>query len=89
MESLSSVFSGAVTPEKVFGEGNGNPLQYSCLENPTDRGNWWATVHGVTESQTRLSDFHFHFSFPAPGTQYMEQALSDHVLNEQTLEPVC
>ena len=39
------------------GEGNGNPLQYSCLENPTDRGAWWATVHGVAESQTRLSDF--------------------------------
>ena len=32
------------------GEGNGNPLQYSCLENPMDRGAWWATVHGVTES---------------------------------------
>ena len=39
------------------GEGNGNPLQYSCLENPTDRGAWWATVHGVTKSQTQLSDF--------------------------------
>ena len=38
------------------GEGNGNPLQYSCLENPMDRGVWWATVHGVTKSQTRLSD---------------------------------
>ena len=38
------------------GEGNGNPLQYSCLENPIDRGAWWATVHGVTKSQTRLSD---------------------------------
>ena len=37
------------------GVGNGNPLQYSCLENPTDRGTWWARVHGVTESQTRLS----------------------------------
>ena len=36
------------------GEGNGNPLQYSCLENPMDRGAWWATVHGVTKSQTRL-----------------------------------
>ena len=35
-------------------EGNGNPLQYSCLENPMDRGAWWATVHGVTESRTRL-----------------------------------
>ena len=41
------------------GEGNGNPLQYSCLENPMDRGAWWATVHGVTKSQTQLSDFHF------------------------------
>ena len=37
------------------GEGNGNPLQYSCLENSMDRGAWWATVHGVTKSQTRLS----------------------------------
>ena len=34
------------------GEGNGNPLQYSCLENPTDGGIWWTTVHGVTESDT-------------------------------------
>jgi len=39
------------------GEGNGNPLQYSCLENPMDRGAWWATVHGVTKSRTRLSNF--------------------------------
>ena len=39
------------------GEGNGNPLQDSCLENPTDREAWWATVHGVTKSRTRLSDF--------------------------------
>ena len=38
------------------GEGDGNPLQYSCLENPMDRGAWWATVHGVAKSQTRLSD---------------------------------
>ena len=38
------------------GEGHGTPLQCSCLENPMDRGAWWATVHGVTESQTRLSD---------------------------------
>ena len=38
------------------GEGNGNLLQYSCLENPMDRGAWWATVHGVTKSRTRLSD---------------------------------
>ena len=38
-------------------EGNGNPLQYSCLEKPSDRGVWWATVHGVTKSQTQLSDW--------------------------------
>ena len=37
------------------GVGNGNPLQYSCLENSMDRGAWWATVHGVAEGQTRLS----------------------------------
>ena len=40
------------------GEGNGYPLQYSCLENPMDRGAWQATVHGVTKSRTRLNDFH-------------------------------
>ena len=39
------------------GEGNGNPLQYSCLENPMDGGSWWATVHGVTKGQTQLRDF--------------------------------
>ena len=39
------------------GKGNGNPLQYCCLENPMDRGGWWATVHGVTKSRTQLSDF--------------------------------
>ena len=38
------------------GEGNGNPLQYSCLENSMDRGAWWAIVHGITKSQARLSD---------------------------------
>ena len=38
------------------GGGNGNPLQYSCLENPMDRGAWWAIVHGAAESQTQLSN---------------------------------
>ena len=42
-------------------EGNGTPLQYSCLENSMDGGAWWATVHGVAESWTRLSDFAFTF----------------------------
>ena len=50
--------------ECTFGEGNGNPLQYSRLENPMNGGAWWAAVHGVTKSRTRLSDFpftcHFH-----------------------------
>ena len=41
---------------KIPGGGHGNPLQYSCLENSMDKGAWWATVHEVTESQTRLSD---------------------------------
>ena len=42
--------------EIVFGEGNGNPLQYSCLGNPMDGEAWWATVYGVAKSQTQLSD---------------------------------
>ena len=47
------------------GEGNGTPLQYPCLENPMDGGAWWATVHGVAKSWTRLSDFPFTFHFHA------------------------
>jgi len=48
-----------------IGEGNDTPLQYSCLENPMDRGAWWAAVHGVEKSRTRLSDFTFTFHFYA------------------------
>ena len=48
-----------------FREGNGTPVQYSCLENPTDREAWWAIVYGVAKSQTRLSDFPFTFHFHA------------------------
>ena len=51
--------------EDTCGEGNGTPLQYSCLENPMDRGAWWAAVHGVAKSQTWLSDFPFTFHFHA------------------------
>ena len=47
------------------GESNGTPLQYSCLENPMDGGAWWAAVHGVANSRTRLSDFTFTFQFHA------------------------
>ena len=46
-----------------LGEGDGTPLQYSCLENPMDGGAWWAAVHGVAKSRTRLSDFPFTFHF--------------------------
>ena len=47
------------------GEGDGTPLQCSCLENPMDGGTWWAAVLGVTKSQTRLCDFTFTFHFHA------------------------
>ena len=50
---------------RLVGEGNGTPLQYSCLENPTGGGAWGAAVHGVAESRTRLSDFIFTFHFHA------------------------
>ena len=49
----------------ICGEGTGDPLQYSCLENPMDGGAWWAAVHGVAKSRTRLSDFTFTFHFHA------------------------
>ena len=47
------------------GEGDGTPLQYSCLEKPMDGGAWWAAVHEVAKSRTRLSDFTFTFHFHA------------------------
>ena len=49
----------------TVGEGNGSPLQCSCLENAMDGGAWWAAVHGVSKSWTRLSDFTFTFHFHA------------------------
>ena len=53
MGDLGSIPGSGKSP----GEGNGNPLQYSCLEHPMDGGAWWAAVHGVIKSRTRLSDF--------------------------------
>ena len=52
-------------PARESGEGNGTPLQYSCLENPMDGGAWWAAVYGVAKSQTGLRDFTFTFHFHA------------------------
>ena len=57
----------------TIGEGNGTPLHYSCLETPTDGGAWWAAVHGITESWTRLSDFTFTFQFHA-----LEEEMATH-----------
>ena len=54
-----------MSPNTISGEGNGTPLQHSCLENPIDRGAWWAAFRGVAKSQTRLSDFTFTFQFHA------------------------
>ena len=54
-------------------EGNGTPLQYSCLENPMDGGAWWAAVHGIARSQTGLSDFTFTFHFHA-----LEEEMATH-----------
>ena len=56
---LGSILGSGRSP----GEGNGNPLQHSYLENPMNRGAWYTTVLGVTKSQTQLSDFAFIFTF--------------------------
>jgi len=69
-------------------EKNGTPLQYSCLENPMDGGAWWAAVHGVAKSRTRLRDFTFTFHFPA---LEKEMAIHSSVLAWRipgTVEPV-
>ena len=64
--SFSSICSSILVTDMVrTGEGNGTPLQYSCLENPMDGGAWQAGVHGVAKSQTWLSDFTFTFHFHA------------------------
>ena len=71
LTSLDSKFAHLSVPENWAplgyngGEGNGTPLQYSCMENRMDGGAWWAAVHGVAKSQTRLSNFTFTFHFHA------------------------
>ena len=59
------IYNFLTVPRIQYGEGNGTQLQYSCLENPMGGGTWWAAVHGVSNSQTRLSDFTFAFHFHA------------------------
>ena len=74
VDIIDSISSPSLFPErggdgaensKLLGEGDGTPLQHSCLENPMDGGAWWAAVHGVAKSRTRLSDFTFPFHFHA------------------------
>ena len=66
-EGISSIQRG------ILGEGNGTPIQSSCLENPTGGGAWWTAVHGVSKSRTRLSDFTLTFHFHA-----LEKAMATH-----------
>ena len=70
--SISSVLWCPTIYSFTFAEGNGTPLQFSCLENPMDGGAWWAAVHGVAKSP-RLSDFTFPFHFHA-----LEKAMATH-----------
>ena len=58
LKSFNGVYLIISSLKNTVGEGNGNPLQYSCLENPMDGGAWWATVHG-SQSRTQLRDFTF------------------------------
>ena len=64
-KNLLRTFINLAAVFKHFGKGNGSPLQYFCLENPMDGGAWWAAVHVVMKSLTRLSDFTFTFHFHA------------------------
>ena len=70
---LSTIWGNKDIIGSKTGEGNGTPLQYSCLENPMDRGAWWAAVHGVAKSRTQLSDFTFTFHFHA-----LEEEMAPH-----------
>ena len=65
INSLQFAAAAAAAADVFPGEGNGTPLQYSCLENPMDGGAWWAAVHGVAKSRARLSNFTFTFHFHA------------------------
>ena len=65
------------------GEGNGNPLQHSCLENPMDGGAWQATVHGVTRSQTLLSDFTHSLILTLFPTSFIQHLLTSSIMQIQ------
>ena len=71
--NLETIIQSEVSQGIYLEEGNGTSLQYSCLENSMGRGAWWAAVHGVAKSWTRLSDFTFTFHFHA-----MEKEMATH-----------
>ena len=75
--------------ERSPGEENGNPLQYSCMENSMDRGAWQAIVHGVAKSQTRLSNFTSsqHFSFPSDDSVQLEVKTTEQGRSTQSDRP--
>ena len=75
-KSLQMVISAMKLKEaySLDGEGNGTPLQYTCLENPMDGGAWWAAVHGVARSWTQQSDFTFSFNFQALEKEMVTQS---------------
>ena len=64
-QAMWPIHTETVFERTCMGEGNGTPLQYSCLDNPMGGGAWWAAVHGVAKSRTWLSDFTFTLHFPA------------------------
>ena len=69
------------------GEGNGNPLQYSCLENPMDGGAWWATVHRVAKSRTQLSDFTHIYIYIWPHHMVCRDSINSFLNRDQTHVP--
>ena len=87
-ETASNEGDPSLIPRLVIslGEGNGNPLQYSCLENPMDKAAWQATVHGVAKSRTWLSDSHTHRTHQRPLSQKLQRWIQQSIL-EQARHP--
>ena len=74
-----------VNSEKTFGEGNGNPLQWSCLENPSDRRAWWAAIYGVAQSRTLLKQLSSRKDFCLKVSKCSKDSKEIHTSQTQTL----
>jgi len=79
--TVDQIMNSLLHNSHLNGEGNGNPLQYSCPENPTDRGTWWAIVHGITKSQTRLSSYTHTGKTTRPFRYDLNQILYDYTVD--------